>query len=98
MSVPSSKSMETQGNLRVGVSEWVGFFAMINPRPPAFITAAIAAFDGVDAAKHNTTFPSIVLLGLAESFSQSLQVKSYIMSKHAISQVFNVLNKQMVKT
>lgn len=98
MSVPSSKSTETYGKLRSGRSKWVGFLAMINPRPPAFITAAIAAFDGVDAAKHNTTFPSIVLLGLAESFSQSLQVKSYVMSKDAISRVFNVRNKQMIKT
>lgn len=87
MSVPSSKSTETYGKLRVGVSKWVGFFAMITPRPPALRTVVIAAFDGLDAVKHNTTFPCIALLGLEESFSQSLQIEGYIMSKVAISRV-----------
>lgn len=71
MSVPSSKSTATNGKLTDGLSKWVGFLAMIIPRPPAFLTAVIAAF--VLVVKHKTTFPSIVLLGLVESSSQLLQ-------------------------
>lgn len=77
MSVPSSKSTATLGKLEDGRSKCVGFLAMITPRPPAFLTATIASTAGVtlvSLVKHNTIFPSIVLLGLAESFWQSLHV------------------------